>query len=247
MMGFENHQGFQQSHLYASKEEMESLVLHDDDNNDAPPPHPLASSPPFVEIPTSDHADARPLCSSPSPLLLHPQPPTQTQNPEPHSFILEPPSYADAVFRSFDASSEINGHDLSASSPSSTSSSSSSDFLNISVSDPQKEQDLSNSLVPGGSTYFTYLITTRTNLPEFNGTEFSLRRRFRDVVTLSERLSEAYRGFIIPIRPDKSVVESQVMQTQEFVEQRRTALEKYLRRLAKHPAIRRSEIGRAHV
>ena len=31
------------------------------------------------------------------------------------------------------------------------------------------------------------------------------------------------------------------METQEFVEQRRAALEKYLRRLAKHPAIRRSE------
>ena len=61
------------------------------------------------------------------------------------------------------------------------------------------------------------------------------------MVTLSDRLSEAYQGFIILIRPDKSMVESQVMQTQEFVEQRRAALERYLRRLAKHPAIRRSE------
>lgn len=61
------------------------------------------------------------------------------------------------------------------------------------------------------------------------------------MVTLSERLSETFRGFLIPIRPDKSVVEGQVMQQQEFVEQRRAALEKYLRKLAKHPAIRRSE------
>jgi hypothetical protein len=61
------------------------------------------------------------------------------------------------------------------------------------------------------------------------------------VVTLSDRLSESYRGYFIPIRPDKSVVESQVMSKQEFVEQRRVLLEKYLRRLAAHPAIRRSE------
>ncbi|KAL3521264.1 hypothetical protein ACH5RR_019413 [Cinchona calisaya] len=239
MMGYENHQGFEEAHLYTSKEEMESLVL----NDDVVRPPPLSSSPSFVEIPTNDDIND-PLRSSPSP-LLHPHPlqsqsQNQSQNPDPHSFILEPPSYADAVFRSFDASSEINGHDLSTSSPSS-SSSSSSDFLIISVSDPQKEQELSNSLVPGGTSYFTYLITTRTNLPEFSGTEFSLRRRFRDVVTLSDRLAEAFRGFIIPMRPDKSVVESQVMQKQEFVEQRRAALEKYLRRLAKHPVIRRSE------
>ncbi|CDP13964.1 unnamed protein product [Coffea canephora] len=236
MMGYESHQGSEQARLYASKEEMESLVLNDDA---AVPPHPLSSSPPLAQIPTNHDSDADPLRSSPSP-LLHPQ--SQTQNPDPHSFILEPPSYADAVFRSFDASSEINGHDLSTSSPSASSPSySSSDFLKISVSDPQKEQDLATSLVPGGTSYFTYLIITRTNMPEFNGTEFSVRRRFRDVVTLSDRLSEAYRGFIIPIRPDKSVVESQVMQTQDFVEQRRAALEKYLRRLAKHTAIRRSE------
>ncbi|MCD7465783.1 Sorting nexin 2A [Datura stramonium] len=223
MMGYEN-QTYEESHLYASKEEMESLVLDDDSSNGA---HrfsdPLSSSSlPFAEIPTE-----------------------QSQSPN-SSFnsILEPPSYAEAIFRSFDAdhsSPEVNGgHDHSIASPSS-SPSSSSEFLSISVSDPQKEQELSNSLVPGGTTYVTYLITTRTNLPEFDGTEFSVRRRFRDVVTLSDRLAESYRGFFIPLRPDKSVVESQVMQKQEFVEQRRAALEKYLRRLAAHPVIRRSE------
>lgn len=61
------------------------------------------------------------------------------------------------------------------------------------------------------------------------------------MVTLSERLAESYRGFFIPPRPDKNVVESQVMQKQEFVEQRRVSLEKYLRRLAAHPVIRKSD------
>ncbi|XP_016476934.1 sorting nexin 2B isoform X1 [Nicotiana tabacum] len=221
MMGYEN-QSYEESHLYASKEEMESLVLNDDSSNGAHSfSDPLsASSLPFAEIPAE-----------------------QSQTPNSFNSILEPPSYAEAIFRSFDADqspTEINGHDHSIVSPSS-SPSSSSEFLRLSVSDPLKEQELTNSLVPGGSNYVTYLITTRTNLPDFDGTEFSVRRRFRDVVTLSDRLAESYRGFFIPLRPDKSVVESQVMQKQEFLEQRRAALEKYLRRLAAHPVIRRSE------
>jgi hypothetical protein len=108
--------------------------------------------------------------------------------------------------------------------------------MQISVSDPQEEQELINSLVPGGSSYHTYLITTRTDK-----SEFGVRRRFREVVTLSERLSEAYRGYVIPVRPEKSSVERKVMQKEEFVEQRRVALEKYLRKLGSHPVIGKSE------
>ena len=60
-------------------------------------------------------------------------------------------------------------------------------------------------------------------------------------MTLSDRLAEAFRGYFIPLRPDKSVVESQMMQKNEFVEQRRVAIEKYLKKLATHPAIRKSD------
>ncbi|KAL0341233.1 UNVERIFIED_CONTAM: Sorting nexin 2B [Sesamum radiatum] len=199
MMGYEN-QGYEEAHLYASKEQMASIVLADD------------FSPP------SDGSKSFP------------------DDPSPH---------LKAVFRSFDFDSvdsgDMNGQDRSLlASPSS-----SSYYLKISVSDPQREQEQSASLVPGGSSYFTYLITTFTNMPEFSGTEFNVRRRFKDVVALSDRLAESYRGFFIPLRPDKSVVESQVMQKNEFVEQRRAALEKYLRRLAAHPVIRKSEELRA--
>ncbi|KAL2317085.1 hypothetical protein Fmac_030961 [Flemingia macrophylla] len=159
---------------------------------------------------------------------VHPLRPTPPQSPNsPFNSFLDPPSYADAIFTSFDS----NGQDQT------PAPSASDHFLHISVSDPQKEQDLSASLVPGATTFYTYLITTRTD----SATEFSVRRRFRDVVTLADRLSEAYRGFFVPVRPDKSTVESQVMQMQEFVEQRRAALEKYLRKLAAHPVIGRSE------
>ncbi|KAK4436476.1 Sorting nexin 2B [Sesamum alatum] len=234
MMGYEN-QGYEEAHLYASKEQMASIVLADDysppsDGSKSFPDDPLSSSQ-FVEIPTND---TDPLQSTPSKQALNSSPSTI------HS-ILDPPSYAEAVFRSFDLDSvdsgDMNGQDRSAlASPSS-----SSYYLKISVSDPQREQEQSASLVPGGSSYFTYLITTFTNMPEFSGTEFNVRRRFKDVVALSDRLAESYRGFFIPVRPDKSVVESQVMQKNEFVEQRRAALEKYLRRLAAHPVIRKSE------
>ncbi|KAM7494751.1 hypothetical protein LguiB_029360 [Lonicera macranthoides] len=226
MMGYEN-QGYQEAHLFASREEMESLVLTDSfsGSENKSPHNPLSTSLPFAEITTND-----------DPL---------SQNPNSSSFnsFLEPPSYADAIFRSFDGdhAGEINGQGSFGESLSPTSPSSSSEYLSISVSDPQREQEISNSLVPGGNSYVTYLITTRTNLPEFGGSEFSVRRRFKDVVTLSDRLSETYRGFFIPIRPDKNVVEGQVMQKNEFVEQRRIALEKYLKRLVLHPVIKRSD------
>ncbi|XP_057474601.1 sorting nexin 2B-like [Actinidia eriantha] len=238
MMEYEN----EEPHLHASQEEMESLLLDDppaggggggdsSSSDSHPHLHPLSpSSLPFAEI----AADDNPPSSSPS-SLFHPQSPNSSFN----SF-LEPPSYADAIFRSFDGNGEINGHDssgeLSFPSPSSR-----SEYIRISVSDPLREQEISNSLVPGSNTYYTYLVTTRTNLPHFNGSEFSVRRRFKEVVSLSDRLSESYRGFFVPLRPDKSVVESQMMQKQEFVEQRMAAVEKYLRRLADHPVIRRSE------
>ncbi|XP_051138109.1 sorting nexin 2B-like [Andrographis paniculata] len=230
MMGYE--QGLEEAHLYASKEQMASLVLSD--HHPSPPSNgsksledPLYSSPPFAEIHANDNHP------------LHSPPPKQTVDPTHTSLnsFLEPPSYAEAVFQSFDLDS---GNVRSLDHSPSASQSFSSDYLRISVSDPRKEQDVAGSLVPGGGYYFSYLITTFTNFPEFSGTEFNVRRRFKDVVALSERLAESYRGFFIPMRPDKSVVESQVMQQIEFVEQRRSALEKYLRRLAAHPVIRRS-------
>ncbi|KAJ4971009.1 hypothetical protein NE237_004108 [Protea cynaroides] len=246
MMGSENH-GFEQVHLFASPEEMENLVLDDPSNGNplsdsrsvtsslAETHHPL--SPPIVVVaPGND-----PLLSSSQRFRDFPNP-NLSDNSD-----LEPPSYADVIFCPFD---DDNGNSNGIESPFQDlvkprnllrASSSSSDYLKITVSNPVKEQETSNSLVPGGNTYMTYLITTRTEMLDFGGSKFSVRRRFRDVVTLADRLSESYRGFFIPPRPDKNVMESQVMQKQEFVEQRRVALEKYLCRLAAHPVIKKSE------
>ncbi|KAJ6850025.1 sorting nexin 2B-like [Iris pallida] len=156
----------------------------------------------------------------------------------------DPPSYADVVYNgtiTTAATSPTSSTTSLTTSPTSSStsptSSSTSPYMRISISDPQKEQEPAASLVPGSSTFVTYLITTETR----DHGRFAVRRRFRDVVTLADRLAEAYRGYFIPPRPDKSLIESQVMQKQEFVEQRRSALEKYLLRLVAHPAIGRSD------
>ncbi|KAL2317435.1 hypothetical protein Fmac_031311 [Flemingia macrophylla] len=245
MMGSNNHTVDDHPLSAPLRDDLENLVLHDDHHHaeetksfstdyrsamstlpESHHHHPL--SPPIVTTPV----DFDPLRSPPH--LHFPDSP----NPNSSTSYIDPPSYAEAVFAPFDG----NANGVEPPSPPLRSPSSSSEYLHITVSNPLKEQDTSNSIVPGGNSYVTYLITTRTNIPEFGtGPEFGVRRRFRDVVTLSDRLAEAYRGFFIPPRPDKSVVESQVMQKQEFVEQRRVALEKYLRRLAAHPVIRKSD------
>ncbi|XP_057817322.1 sorting nexin 2A isoform X1 [Cryptomeria japonica] len=153
-------------------------------------------------------------------------------------------SLSDAVFTPYVGEPIGNGNSRGFGNDSllQTSSSSISEFLTVMVLKPQKEQENNAAiLVPGGNTYVTYLIETHTNIPEFGDKQFKVRRRFRDVVTLADRLAESYRGFIIPARPDKSIVESQVMHKEEFIEQRRIALEKYLRRLSTHPVVRKSK------
>ncbi|KAJ7559052.1 hypothetical protein O6H91_04G067600 [Diphasiastrum complanatum] len=153
---------------------------------------------------------------------------------------VEPPSYADAVFTPYMGGREDMQETVGSSGPLS-SRNGFLEYVTITVTDPQKEQENTASLVPGGNTYFTYLIITHTNLPEYGTNNSSVRRRFRDVVALADRLAEVFRGYFIPPRPDKSVVESQVMHKQEFIDQRRLSLEKYLRRLANHPDLRKSK------
>ncbi|KAF8402560.1 hypothetical protein HHK36_010646 [Tetracentron sinense] len=235
MMGYEN-QGFEESHLYASREEMENLVLDESSNGNF-----------FSSLSKTHHPLSPPIATEENP-LLSPLPCRDHRNPNlSDNLFLEPPSYADVIFSPFGGENgDTNGLESPFQVPGepgilSRSASSSSEYLKISVSNPQKEDEISNSLLPGGNTYVTYLITTRTNMPEFGGLELNVRRRFKDVVALSDRLSESYRGFFIPPRPDKNVVESQVMQKQEFVEQRRVLLEKYLCRLAAHPVIKKSD------
>ncbi|KAJ0978345.1 hypothetical protein J5N97_013819 [Dioscorea zingiberensis] len=223
MMGSETHLGLEPPEASPSPphEEMETLALVDDD--------------PLSTVPAAADPLLSPLVSSSSL----------------SSSFLDPPSYADVVFAPFDspkgAASSPRSPSLSREPSSRSDLRAPAEYSKITVSNPQKEQEAAaNSLVPGAGSFVTYLITSLSlDPPGSEPIEISVRRRFRDVVTLADRLAEAYRGFFIPPRPDKSVVESQVMQKQEFVEQRRSALEKYLWRLACHPMIGRSDELRA--
>ncbi|RZS27504.1 hypothetical protein BHM03_00060988 [Ensete ventricosum] len=97
----------------------------------------------------------------------------------PSSFpsFLGPPSYADVVLKStFEPQNAGSGsYPLRAAA---------SDYLRIVVSDPETVQEVANSLVPGGTTYITYPITTWVRAAGHGGpSEFRVGRRFRDVVS----------------------------------------------------------------
>lgn len=237
MMGSENN--------HSIREQMETLILNEDDGSK----YDASSS-----ISYSSYSSAMTtLSSSGHPLLTPPSIATTPTVSDPllfpsHDSIPESPSYADVIISPLEDSPTVSSSDGASGSGeihdelrvSPRSQLEGSEYLRITVSDPKKEVESSKSIVPGGNSYVTYLITTNTNIKEYGESDFRVRRRFRDVVTLSDRLSEGYRGYFVPLRPDKSVMESQVMQKQEFVEQRRVALEKYLRRLAMHPVIMKS-------
>ncbi|TVU19831.1 hypothetical protein EJB05_36006, partial [Eragrostis curvula] len=111
------------------------------------------------------------------------------------------------------------------------------EYAKITVSDPKKHAEPTTGaagVIPGSGSYFSYLITTTL---AGSGGEVSVRRRFRDVVALADRLAAAHRGLFIPARPDKSVLEGQVIQRHDFVSQRCVALQRYLCRLAAHPVV----------
>lgn len=125
------------------------------------------------------------------PLLSPPVPPTFALSPS--SSFVDPPSYSDVVFTPFNPSDG---------SGSPSPSSSTSNYLRITVSDPVQEPETGS----GSGGYFTYLITSRAR----DGTDTRVRRRFRDFVTLADRLAESHRGLFVPVRPDKGVVEGRV-------------------------------------
>ncbi|KQK10390.1 hypothetical protein BRADI_2g53790v3 [Brachypodium distachyon] len=113
------------------------------------------------------------------------------------------------------------------------------ELYRITVSEPRKHDEPATGaagVIPGSGSYFSYLVTTQVG----DGGKFVVRRRFRDVVALADRIASTHRGLFIPPRPDKSIVEGQVMQRHDFVNQRCAALQRYLCRLAAHPTVGRS-------
>ncbi|KAI7798275.1 putative sorting nexin-2, partial [Triplophysa rosa] len=111
--------------------------------------------------------------------------------------------------------------------------------IQISVSDPEKMGD-------GMNAFMVYKVSTKTSLSIFNSDEFSVKRRFSDFLGLHSKLASKYLhiGYIVPPAPEKSIVGmtkvkvgKEDLSSVEFVEKRRSALERYLMRTVKHPAL----------
>uniref|UniRef100_A0A3B4UWL2 Sorting nexin-2 n=1 Tax=Seriola dumerili TaxID=41447 RepID=A0A3B4UWL2_SERDU len=111
--------------------------------------------------------------------------------------------------------------------------------MHISVSDPEKVGD-------GMNAYMAYKVTTKTSMSLFKRNEFSVKRRFSDFLGLHSKLASKYLhiGYIVPPAPEKSIVGmtkvkvgKEDQSSNEFVEKRRSALERYLMRTVKHPVL----------
>ncbi|KAF7038741.1 hypothetical protein CFC21_048868 [Triticum aestivum] len=92
----------------------------------------------------------------------------------------------------------------------------------------------------GVQSYISYRVITKTNLPEFEGAEKIVIRRYSDFEWLHDRLAEKYKGIFIPPLPEKNAVEK-FRFSKEFIELRRQALDLFINRLASHPELKQSE------
>lgn len=110
---------------------------------------------------------------------------------------------------------------------------SSQPYLSVSVTDPVK-------LGNGVQAYISYRVITKTNLPEYQGTEKIVIRRYSDFVWLRDRIFDKYKGIFIPPLPEKSAVEK-FRFSAEFIETRRQALDVFVNRIASHRELQQSD------
>ncbi|KAF7370555.1 Beta-glucan synthesis-associated [Mycena sanguinolenta] len=97
----------------------------------------------------------------------------------------------------------------------------------ISVDDPQKVGDPIRS-------FTMYTVHTRTTSPLFQKSAFSVLRRYSDFLWLYETLSNNNPGVVVPPVPEKNPFGRF---DDQFVRQRRFALEKCIHKIANHPIL----------
>ncbi|XP_075885078.1 sorting nexin-30 [Nelusetta ayraudi] len=103
--------------------------------------------------------------------------------------------------------------------------------LFVTVDDPKKH-------VCTMETYITYRVSTKTSRIEFDLPEYSVRRRYQDFDWLRMKLEESQPTHLIPPLPEKFVMKGVVDRfSEEFVETRMKALDKFLKRVADHPVL----------
>lgn len=97
----------------------------------------------------------------------------------------------------------------------------------IYVGDPHKVGDLTSS-------HTEYSVTTKTTSKAYRQSEFTASRRYRDFLWLYNQLHNNNPGVIIPPPPEKQAVGRF---DADFVESRRSALERMLNKIAAHPML----------
>mmetsp|Transcript_31613 Transcript_31613/g.76723 ORF Transcript_31613/g.76723 Transcript_31613/m.76723 type:complete len:784 (+) Transcript_31613:166-2517(+) len=113
-------------------------------------------------------------------------------------------------------------------------------YTDIKVSEPMLIQN--QSFLINSPPYWSYQLTSV--LANNQGT-WLVRRRFRHVVALEDRLRHECPGSILPPRPEKhatrAIEEASTQQSAEFAMQRAKELERYLNNVAKHPVAGHSQ------
>ncbi|KAH9271518.1 hypothetical protein BASA83_006373 [Batrachochytrium salamandrivorans] len=84
------------------------------------------------------------------------------------------------------------------------------------------------------SSHISYKLKVKTSSPNYRNPEFVVNRRFRDFLWLYNQLVSKYPGAIIPPVPEKHAIGRF---QEEFVEARRLALERFIRKVVAHPTL----------
>ncbi|KAJ1657105.1 Vacuolar protein sorting-associated protein vps5 [Dispira simplex] len=100
-------------------------------------------------------------------------------------------------------------------------------YFQIAVTDPHKIGDTM-------SAHVVYRVHTRTDAPQYDQGEYMVRRRYRDFDWLFNQLAANNPGVIIPPIPEK---QSLGRFQDDFVESRRLGLERFLRKVTRHPLL----------
>ncbi|KAJ3081800.1 Vacuolar protein sorting-associated protein 5 [Quaeritorhiza haematococci] len=104
-------------------------------------------------------------------------------------------------------------------------------FFEIHVTEPQKVGDVV-------SAHVLYKVKTRTNSTMYKTTSCAVNRRYRDFLWLYNTLVSKYPGLVVPPVPEKHALGRF---QDEFVESRRAALERCLRKMAAHPVLQNDD------
>uniref|UniRef100_A0A3Q3WF61 PX domain-containing protein n=1 Tax=Mola mola TaxID=94237 RepID=A0A3Q3WF61_MOLML len=91
-------------------------------------------------------------------------------------------------------------------------------------------------------TFITYRVVTKTTRSEFDSSEYEVRRRYQEFLWLRSRLEESHPTLIVNPLPEKFVMKGLVERfSEDFIETRRKALDRFLNKISVHPILSYSE------